>query len=108
MRSLTLALVAAALLCSTTPVAAHPRGAARDPFVPLVETGSAAAGDAEGPSTQPPPGDATAGRPPAGAGPSDRLPATGDDPRPWLALAYVLTAAGAGTMFLARALRHPR
>lgn len=74
---------------------AGPAVAQRDPFEPAVvaqPAGSERPATDQGeiqPQLEPPPS-------------SDRLAGTGIDPRPWLGLAYLLTAAGFGVTLVGR------
>ena len=94
-----LAVVAVVLL----PGAAHAQEAGlRDPFDPLLTTG-----DETTTTTDTGNGDTTSTIDTTtdtdiDTVPTEDLPTTGTDPRSWLALAYVLLAAGAGILAYAR------
>src|SRR5438874_13770396 len=85
------ALVGAAVLALAAPAWAGVHRTLRDPFQPLV-TQASGGGGTGGTTTSTP---APAPSAPAVTTPGT-LATTGTDPSPWLALAYVLVAAGAG------------
>ncbi len=88
------------LLVLSSPAAAHKTGL-RDPFEPLISPEDATTTDTtttDTTTTDPTDPETTV----TVTDPDDGLPSTGSNPIDWLAISYVLVAAGAGALALAK------
>jgi hypothetical protein len=105
-KGLAIALLAAAFVL----LLAAPALATKDPFKPLVTSGSATNDTTDGTDAAPITGQDEPGviGVPEDDSEGESLPSTGTDPSGWLVLSYALVVAGGATLVVSRTLRPAR